>query len=174
MATNCQAEAAQAISQLEQRVAGSGQTLGRISSRRESCCSSGSIRRSIVATGALNWSLWPAVTNAWADRECPRRTLAWNEVLAAQPEVMLIACCGFDVPGRGKTCLFSPPSRVGRNCPARKAVASMWSMARTIQPAWTAPGRQPGDSGQRLHPRIHRLPPGLPPAEPAFASELSE
>lgn len=50
--------------------------------------------------------LWPMVTGTGADRRRrggnrspgpPSRTLQWEEVVEASPEVLLIACCGFSV-----------------------------------------------------------------------------
>jgi len=93
------------------------------------------------------------------------RTLAWYEVLAARPDVVLVACCGFssertlqdlpllfDVPGF----LQTPAARAGRVYVVDGAQY------------FSRPGPRLVDSleilAHALHPGLHPLPAGLPAA----------
>ena len=95
---------------------------------------------------------------------CASRTLTWAEVAAAQPEVVVIACCGFSVERtRHKTCRFYTNLQSGE-CYQRVLHRSRLRGGRVgvLQPTGSAVGGQPGDSGSRA-------PPGRSPA-PAGAS----
>jgi iron complex transport system substrate-binding protein len=95
----------------------------------------------------------------------PSRTLAWDEVLAWEPEVVFVACCGFstertlvDLPGLWRTAGWRtvPAVRAGRvyvtdgshyfSRPGPRLVDSLEILAHT------------------LHPEVHPLPAGLEPA----------
>ncbi len=94
------------------------------------------------------------------------RTLSWDEVLAARPEVVLVACCGFStertlqdlpllfaVPGFEQT----PAAREGRIYVVDGAQY------------FSRPGPRLVDSleilAHALHPSVHPLPAGLPAAQ---------
>jgi iron complex transport system substrate-binding protein len=102
------------------------------------------------------------------------RTLAWAEVAAARPEVLVIACCGFTaeralvdlpavraVPGWGEL----PAVRAGR-------VYAVDGSA-----YFSRPGPRLVDSleilAHALHPGTHPLPPGLPAARQLTGPELT-
>ena len=59
-------------------------------------CSSGSTRRFARATGRQSLYGWPAASNLWAAKVNLRAHTAWQEIVDADPDVMVIACCGFD------------------------------------------------------------------------------
>lgn len=92
------------------------------------------------------------------------RTLRWEEVIAWQPEVVLIACCGFTV------------ERTLEDVPALQAVPG-WFELPAVRAGrvyvtdgsqyFSRPGPRLVDSlellAHALHPDVHPLPPGLPP-----------
>jgi iron complex transport system substrate-binding protein len=94
------------------------------------------------------------------------RTMGWDEIRAADPEVLLIACCGFDV------------ERTRADLPILEA-APGWRALRCVQAGqvfvtdgsayFSRPGPRLVDSleilAHALHPAVHPLPPGLPPAD---------
>ncbi len=95
----------------------------------------------------------------------PSRTLRWDEVLSAQPEIVLIACCGFgvdrtmqDVPA-----LWSIPG-----WRALPAVRSSHVYVVDGSQYFSRPGPRLVDSleilAHALHPDVHPLPAGLAPA----------
>jgi iron complex transport system substrate-binding protein len=120
-----------------------------------------------------HWS--PELVSLAGGDEClgqagkPSRTLAWDEVLAAKPDVMVIACCGFDV------------TRTRQDLPLLAAFPD-WSELPCAQSGrvyvvdgsayFSRPGPRLVDSleilAHALHPKIHPLPAGLPQALPAF------
>lgn len=93
----------------------------------------------------------------------PSRTLGWDEVLAWQPEVVFIACCGFSV------------ERTLRELPLLASVPG-WHDLPAIRSGrvyltngshyFSRPGPRLVDSleilGHALHPDVHPLPAGLP------------
>jgi iron complex transport system substrate-binding protein len=93
----------------------------------------------------------------------PSRTLRWEEVLAWQPEVVFIACCGFSV------------ERTLSDLPALQLVPG-WQEVPAVRSArvyvtdgshyFSRPGPRLVDSlemlAHTLHPDIHPLPEGLP------------
>ncbi|AMV28100.1 corrinoid ABC transporter substrate-binding protein [Gemmata sp. SH-PL17] len=96
----------------------------------------------------------------------PSRTLTWDEVIAAQPDVLFVACCGFslertlvDLPG-----LCSRPGWA--NLPAVKTEQVYVTDGNAY---FSRPGPRLVDSleiiAHTLHPDLHPLPPGLPPAQ---------
>lgn len=96
----------------------------------------------------------------------PSRTLTWEEVRGARPDVLVIACCGFslertliDVPGLG--------ARTG------------WAGRVYVTDGnayFSRPGPRLVDSleilAHALHPGVHPLPRGLPAARPLTPAEL--
>jgi iron complex transport system substrate-binding protein len=93
----------------------------------------------------------------------PSRTLRWEEVLAWQPEVVFIACCGFSV------------ERTMRDLPALQFVPG-WAEAPAVRSGrvfvvdgsqyFNRPGPRLVDSlemlAHALHPEVHPMPSGLP------------
>jgi iron complex transport system substrate-binding protein len=93
----------------------------------------------------------------------PSRTLRWEEVLAWQPEVVFIACCGFSV------------ERTLCDLPALQSVAG-WQDVPAVRSGrvyvtngshyFSRPGPRLVDSleilAHTLHPEVHPLPNGLP------------
>jgi len=91
------------------------------------------------------------------------RTLDWQEVIAGEPEVVLIACCGFDV------------ARTRRDLPLLDRVSG-WSALPAVRAGrvfvvdggqyFSRPGPRLVDSleilAHALDPRVHPLPAGLP------------
>jgi iron complex transport system substrate-binding protein len=94
----------------------------------------------------------------------PSRTLRWDEVVAWQPEVVFIACCGFSV------------ERTLRDLPALEFVPG-WQHMPAVHSGrvyvtngshyFSRPGPRLVDSleilAHALHPEVHPLPAGLPP-----------
>ena len=104
----------------------------------------------------------------------PSRTLAWDEVLAAQPEVMVISCCGFDIARTRQDLplLAARPGWAELPCVRNDRVFVI-----NGSDYFSRPGPRLVDSldilANILHPEIHPLPPGLPPGEPAFECQQS-
>jgi iron complex transport system substrate-binding protein len=95
----------------------------------------------------------------------PSRTLRWDEVAAAQPEVVFVACCGFDLE-RALEDLHALRERPAwRELPAVRA--GHVHVADGSQ-YFSRPGPRLVDSleilAHALHPGVHPLPPGLPAA----------
>jgi len=100
----------------------------------------------------------------------PSRTLAWSEVVAWRPEVVIAACCGLDV-GRTLTDL-----RVLASVPGWDRVpAAMSGRVYAVDGAqyFSRPGPRLVDSleilAHALRPDLHPLPDGLPAAVRAAA-----
>jgi len=103
----------------------------------------------------------------------PSRTLAWDEVVAARPDVLVVACCGFDL------------SRTLRDLPGLCARPG-WSDLPAVRTGrvyvtdgnayFSRPGPRLVDSlellSHALHPAAHPLPPGLPAARRLTPVEL--
>jgi len=101
------------------------------------------------------------------------RSLAWNEFIAARPECVVVACCGFDV------------ERTLRDVPMLAGIPG-WNELPAVRDGrvfvvdgsqyFSRPGPRLVDSleilAHALHPDAHPLPPGLPeavrPAAPAL------
>jgi iron complex transport system substrate-binding protein len=103
----------------------------------------------------------------------PSRTLRWEEIVAARPDVLFVACCGFntertlaDLPG-----LRSQPG--WKNIPA---VRSERVYVTDGNAYFSRPGPRLVDSieilAHALRPDLHPLPPGLPPARRLTSEEL--
>jgi iron complex transport system substrate-binding protein len=105
----------------------------------------------------------------------PSRTLRWDEVLACQPEVMLIACCGFDVE-RTLVDVAGLPQVSGWN--DLPAVRSGRVYVADGSQYFSRPGPRLVDSleilAHALDPCVHRPPVEAPPAvQVAAASSQS-
>lgn len=93
----------------------------------------------------------------------PSRTLRWEEVLAWQPEVVFIACCGFSVE---RTLCDLPLLRLVRGWQDVPAVRSGRVYVTDGSYYFSRPGPRLVDSleilAHALHPEVHPLPGGLP------------
>jgi iron complex transport system substrate-binding protein len=93
----------------------------------------------------------------------PSRMLHWNEVLAWQPEVVLIACCGFSVE---RTLCDVPALRLIPGWQEMLAVRSDRVYVTDGSQYFSRPGPRLVDSleilAHALHPDLHPLPAGLP------------
>ncbi len=103
----------------------------------------------------------------------PSRTLTWDEVIAAQPDVLFVACCGFSL----ERTLVDLPGRCSRpgwaNLPAVKTEQVYVTDGNAY---FSRPGPRLVDSleiiAHALHPDLHPLPSGLPPARRLTRAEL--
>jgi iron complex transport system substrate-binding protein len=104
----------------------------------------------------------------------PSRTTAWDEIVRADPEVLVIACCGFDA------------KRTRRDLPILAAYPGFDNLACARSARlhlvdgnayFSRPGPRLVDSleilAHALHPHDHPLPFGLPAAQRLTAEELS-
>lgn len=95
----------------------------------------------------------------------PSRTLRWDEVLAWQPEVVFIACCGFSVE---RALQDVPPLDSVPGWLSLPAVRSGRVYVTNGSHYFSRPGPRLVDSleilAHALHPDVHPLPDGLPPA----------
>lgn len=94
----------------------------------------------------------------------PSRTLRWDEVLAWQPEVVFIACCGFSVE---RTLCDLPALQFVPGWQDVPAVRSGRVSVTNGSHYFSRPGPRLVDSleilAHTLHPDVHPLPAGLPP-----------
>lgn len=99
------------------------------------------------------------------------RTLAWSEVVAWQPEVVLIACCGFGVE---RTMEDVPPLESVPGWRDLPAVRSGRVYVTDGSQYFSRPGPRLVDSlemlAHSLHPQVHPLPTGLPEPVRIFGS----
>jgi len=104
----------------------------------------------------------------------PSRTIAWDDVILADPEVLVIACCGFDVERTRQDLpiLAAYPGFDGLSCVRSGRVYLADGSA-----YFSRPGPRLVDSleilAHLLHPYVHPLPSGLPAARRLTAGELS-
>jgi iron complex transport system substrate-binding protein len=104
----------------------------------------------------------------------PSRTIAWNEIVQADPEVLVIACCGWDVERSRQDLpiLATYPGFGDLACVRSGHVYLLDGNA-----YFSRPGPRLVDSleilAHILHPRVHPLPRGLPAAQRATAEEWS-
>jgi iron complex transport system substrate-binding protein len=95
----------------------------------------------------------------------PSRTTTWNEILAADPEVLVVACCGFDTPRTMQdiAILKAYPGYESLSCARNGNVYVVDGNA-----YFSRPGPRLVDSleilANILHPTVHPLPGGLPTA----------
>jgi iron complex transport system substrate-binding protein len=98
-------------------------------------------------------------------------TTPWESIVAADPDVLLIACCGFDVPRtlQDLPILKSYPGWASLSCVRSGRVYVVDGSA-----YFSRPGPRLVDSleilANALHPEIHHLPDGLPRAVSVEAS----
>ncbi len=101
----------------------------------------------------------------------PSRTLRWEEVVAWQPEVVLIACCGFSVE---RTLRDLPLLRFVSGWQDAPAVGSGRVYVTDGSHYFSRPGPRLVDSleilAHTLHPGVHPLPDGLPRPVPVDGS----
>jgi iron complex transport system substrate-binding protein len=103
----------------------------------------------------------------------PSRTTAWNEIVDANPEVLVIACCGFDTERTRQDLptLAACPGFDGLACVRSGRVYLVDGNA-----YFSRPGPRLVDSleilAHALHPHVHPLPCGLPAARRLTAKEL--
>lgn len=102
----------------------------------------------------------------------PSRTLRWEEVIAWQPEVVFIACCGFGV---DRTMEDVPPLRSVPGWEEVPAVRSGRVYVTDGSHYFSRPGPRLVDSleilAHALHLEVHPLPAGLPPPVQVTAYE---
>jgi len=93
----------------------------------------------------------------------PSRTLGWDEVLAWQPEVLFVACCGFSVE---RTLCDLPPRQSVPGWSEMPAMSSGQVYVTDGSHYFSRPGPRLVDSleilAHTLHPGVHPLPTGLP------------
>lgn len=103
----------------------------------------------------------------------PSRTLAWDEVVAARPDVLFVACCGFDL---GRTLRDLPGLCVRPGWSDLPAVRAGRVYVTDGNAYFSRPGPRLVDSlellAHALHPSAHPLPPGLPAARRLTPLEL--
>jgi iron complex transport system substrate-binding protein len=103
----------------------------------------------------------------------PSRRTTWDEIVSADPEVLVIACCGFNAERtrRDLLILTAYPGFDGLSCVRSGRVYLVDGNA-----YFSRPGPHLVDSleilAHALHPHIHPLPPGLSTACKVTAEEL--
>jgi iron complex transport system substrate-binding protein len=103
----------------------------------------------------------------------PSRTTAWDRIVHADPEVLCVACCGFDTERTRQDLpiLAAYPGFDGLSCVRSGRVYLVDGNA-----YFSRPGPRLVDSleilAHALHPYIHPLPAGLPPAHRLTTEEL--
>jgi iron complex transport system substrate-binding protein len=101
------------------------------------------------------------------------RTLAWDEVAAAEPEVVFVACCGFDLE---RTLVDTDALRNAPEWRALPAVRTGRVYVADGSQFFSRPGPRLVDSleilAHALHPDLHPPPAGLP--APVALSEVAE
>ena len=101
------------------------------------------------------------------------RTLTWDEVAAAEPEVVFVACCGFDVE---RTLVDTDALRNAPEWRALPAVRTGRVYVVDGSQYFSRPGPRLVDSleilAHALHPDLYPLPAGLP--APVTLSEVAE
>lgn len=174
-ATGCTQRAEREVTELQERVAA-------VAARSRGIAASDRLRVVILEWidppfSSGHWS--PELVELAGGREVVgeagerSRTIDWQAVATAQPEVMLIACCGFDVP------------RTLRDLPILRSY-SRWSELPCVRDNrvyvvdgsayFSRPGPRLVDSleilAHALHPSLHPLPANLPAARRLSAGEL--
>lgn len=103
----------------------------------------------------------------------PSQSIAWQEITRADPEILVIACCGFDVERTRQDwpILAAYPSFGDLSCVRSGRVYLIDGNA-----YFNRPGPRLVDSleilAHALHPHVHPLPPGLTAARRVRAEEL--
>lgn len=103
----------------------------------------------------------------------PSRTLAWDEVVAARPDVLFVACCGFSLE---RTLVDLPALRSLPGWAGLPAVQTGRVYVTDGNAYFSRPGPRLVDSveilAHALRPDLHPLPPGLPAARRLTRDEL--
>lgn len=104
----------------------------------------------------------------------PSRTIAWEMIRQADPDVLVLACCGFSVPRT----LADVPILTANPGFAELACAKAGQIYVVDGSAYfSRPGPRLVDSleilAHLLHPDLHPLPPGLPPPHRLTETELA-
>jgi iron complex transport system substrate-binding protein len=103
----------------------------------------------------------------------PSRTLRWDEVVAARPDVLFVACCGFSLE---RTLADVPALRSRPGWADLPAVRAGRVYVTDGNAYFSRPGPRLVDSveilAHALHPNLHPLPPGLPAARRLTPEEL--
>jgi iron complex transport system substrate-binding protein len=175
-AAGCPARADSVIAGLKARVAAVAQQSARASARPRVvllewidppfCCG--------------HWS--PELVELAGGTEClgragqPSRTLKWDEVLAAQPEVLFIACCGFSMERTRQDLALLPAYPGWSSLPCARSGRVYYVDGSAY---FSRPGPRLVDSleilAHALHPEESPVPPGLAAAKRAFAGvDLSQ
>lgn len=101
------------------------------------------------------------------------RTIDWQQIVAAAPEVLIIACCGFDIP---RTLADLPILRGYPGWGELPCVRSQRVYVVDGSAYFSRPGPRLVDSleilAHALDPAVHALPSGLPAARRLKAAEL--
>ncbi len=104
----------------------------------------------------------------------PSRTLRWEEVLASQPDVLFVACCGFNLE---RTLADLPLLRSRPGWTEIPAVRTGRVYVTDGNAYFSRPGPRLVDSleilAQALHPGLHSLLPGVPEARRLTREELT-
>jgi iron complex transport system substrate-binding protein len=103
----------------------------------------------------------------------PSRTLSWDEVVAARPDVLFVACCGFSLE---RTLVDLPGLRSRPGWADLPAVRAGRVYVTDGNAYFSRPGPRLVDSveilAHALRPDLHPLPPGLPAARRLTRDEL--
>lgn len=103
----------------------------------------------------------------------PSRTLAWDAVIAARPDVLFVACCGFSLE---RTLIDLPVLRSQPGWTDLPAVRAERVYVTDGNAYFSRPGPRLVDSveilAHALRPDLHPLPPGLPAARRLTREEL--
>jgi iron complex transport system substrate-binding protein len=103
----------------------------------------------------------------------PSRTLRWEEVVAARPDVLFVACCGFSLE---RTLVDLPGLRTRPDWADLPAVRAGRVYVTDGNAYFSRPGPRLVDSveilAHALRPDLHPLPPGLPAARRLSPDEL--
>ncbi len=102
----------------------------------------------------------------------PSRTILWDEVVAWQPEVLFLACCGFSIERtlQDLDIMLAYPGWADLPCSRARRVYIV-----NGSDYFSRPGPRLVDSleilAHALHPDVHPFPAGLPAAIPVFRGE---
>jgi iron complex transport system substrate-binding protein len=103
----------------------------------------------------------------------PSRTLRWEEVVAAAPDILFVACCGFSLE---RTLVDLPVLRSRTGWTDLPAVRGGHVYVTDGNSYFSRPGPRLVDSleilAHALHPQLHPLPAGLPAARRLTREEL--
>ncbi len=128
---------------------------------------------------AGHWN--PELVRLAGGREClgeegkPSRTITWEEITAADPEMLFIACCGFDIE---RTLQDAVALGDAPHWNALSAVRSGKAYVACGSQYFNRPGPRLADSleilAHALYPELHPLPARLSPAVPVESARGSD